>query len=73
MKVCKLVITHIGENMPCTEPPGPTVTGYENTEIVYAGGVIGDEHQCDKEAEYKFTVQLRNHNLTADKVSIQEA
>lgn len=26
--VCKVIITFIGDNMPCTEPPGPSLTGY---------------------------------------------
>ena len=42
--------------MPCTEAPGPTLTGYENTKITYAAGVVGEEHECDKEAEYEFEV-----------------
>ena len=56
MKVCKIEITHIGENMPCTEAPGPTTTGYENTMIQYAQGVVDNEHACGEIAEYTFTV-----------------
>ena len=33
--VCKVEVIFVGENMPCTEPPGPSLTGYENTEIAY--------------------------------------
>lgn len=35
VKVCKLEIVHIGANLPCTEPPGPSITGYENVVIEY--------------------------------------
>ena len=56
LKVCKIEITHIGANMPCTEPPGPSLHGYENTEVVYADGVVAEEHMCGKKAQFKFYV-----------------
>ncbi len=56
-KVCRVVITHIGKNMPCAEPPGATVTGYENTEIVYDDGGTAPR-TCGKDAVVKFYVSL---------------
>lgn len=54
-KVCKVVITHVGENMPCTEAPGPVLTTYENTEIVYNdGGLPADANKCGKNAVVRF-------------------
>ncbi len=57
-KLCKLELVHIGENMPCTEPPpeNTPLTGYENTKRTYADGVAADAHECGKHADYTFTV-----------------
>ncbi len=56
IKICRVLITHVGYNMPCTEPPGPSETGFENTKIVYAGGVEANARQCGSEAEVFFKV-----------------
>ena len=55
-KVCKIEVTHVGDNMPCTEEPGPTLHGYENTMVQYAGGNTELAHECGEEAAYTFKV-----------------
>ena len=58
VSVCKIVVTFIGDNMPCTEPPGPSLTGYENTEITY--GVNGaNAHEDAQPAQILMRVGLR--------------
>lgn len=44
-RACKIKIIHIGENYPCTQPPGPLITGYENVEIQY--DVNGNKHASE--------------------------
>ena len=36
-KVCKLIVTHIGRNFPCSQLPTSTPTGQENTVWGFAG------------------------------------
>lgn len=59
LQVCKFAITHIGDNMPCTEPPGPVVTGYENTVLKYGDGTADSENACGMPAEFEFKVWTR--------------
>ena len=56
--VCKITVTHIGDNMPCAEPPGPSLTGYENTIIDYVvtPNVETDAHEVGKPAAITFRV-----------------
>ena len=44
-KVCKLVLTHIGKNFPCTQLPGHTPTGNENTVWGFAGTDFAEDTQ----------------------------
>lgn len=53
-KICKVILPFIGENMPCTEAPQEVLTGYENTEIEYAGGDPEQAHKCGQGAEVRF-------------------
>ena len=39
------------------------MTGYENTKIEYAAGVVGMEHECGEVAEYQFTVILNQRTI----------
>eukprot|EP00094_Tigriopus_californicus_P011496 TCALIF_11101-PA protein Name:"Protein of unknown function" AED:0.09 eAED:0.09 QI:0/0.77/0.73/0.95/0.48/0.58/46/1495/2737 len=73
IKICKLIITHIGQNFPCAQPPGSTVTGYENIELQH--DKTGDV--CGESATFTFW-GLTNwgrdpiiHDLTPDDDSIQ--
>ena len=56
IQVCRAAITHIGANFPCTQAPGPVLTGYENTELIYADDVVEDMFMPGKPAEIKFKV-----------------
>lgn len=66
LKICLVVVEHIGENMPCTEPPGPEETGYENMVITYADGVEADAKQCGKKADVEFKVSLQREKGKED-------
>jgi hypothetical protein len=55
-KICRLELLHIGDNMPCTEPPPIIPTGYENTLLQYAAGVALDANECGEDASYTFKV-----------------
>ena len=44
-QVCKLVLTHIGKNFPCTQLPGDTPTGDENTVWGFAGTDFAEDTQ----------------------------
>ena len=44
-QVCKLVLTHIGKNFPCTQLPGHTPTGDENTVWGFAGTDFAEDTQ----------------------------
>ena len=57
--MCRAVITHIGDNHPCLQAPGPVLTGFENTEIVYADDVTEDMYMRGMPAEVKFKVRRR--------------
>ena len=54
-KLCKMEIRHIGANMPCTEPPGPTVTQFDNVVLSYNPDG-GTPHDCGVVGEYTFKV-----------------
>ena len=60
MKLCKLLLSHVGENFPCTEPPGPEFTGYENAYVLWDGLQAGEEPEdpCGEAMEYVFKVTL---------------
>ena len=55
MKLCNLVLTHVGENFPCTEAPGAELTGYENARVVWTSGDEPDD-PCGESMEYQFKV-----------------
>ena len=57
VKLCRLDLIHIGENMPCTERPPLELTGYENTKLVYADGTPEKEHACGESAQWEFKVR----------------
>ncbi|XP_059091103.1 uncharacterized protein LOC131886721 [Tigriopus californicus] len=57
-RACKIKITHIGENYPCTQPPGPMITGFENIEIQY------DSNGNNMESEFGESVTLKLKGLT---------
>lgn len=54
IKICKLIISHIGENFPCAQPPGPTVTGHENIELLHNT----DADSCGENATFMFWVGM---------------
>lgn len=56
-KICKLIITHVGENMPCVQQPSASTTGAENTQIKYSPSQPEQAKECGADAEIAFKVR----------------
>ncbi len=54
VRICSLVLTHVGENFPCVEV-NPSIS-YANARIRYASGAVEDARKCGTEAEFMFEV-----------------
>lgn len=62
MKMCRLVISHIGGNLPCMAAPGPTAKSYDNIEINYAANG-GTANACGEAADITFYVRIQKTKL----------
>ena len=58
VKVCKLLVTHIGSNMPCTRLPSDEPMADDNMEITYAGGDIQLAHDFGQPAQLILHVRI---------------
>lgn len=50
LKVCRLVLTHVGDHYPCTQMPGSSATGGETT----VWGFSGEEYAVDTDVAMTF-------------------
>ena len=55
-KVCRLLLVHIGDNYPCTQPMPSSPTGYETTVLNYVTNTDNTDPRTGQEATYEFKV-----------------
>ncbi len=59
LKICRLVVTHIGDHFPCTKMPKDEPTGYETT----VWGFSGVDYAQDTDVSLSFTVSTSVRHL----------
>lgn len=63
LRICKAEVTHIGANLPCTRIPDGSPADHDNFKLIYAGGVEADAHQCGKDVQMYFTVNINKTGI----------
>lgn len=55
VRVCRVLLTHVGDNFPCTKLPDATISPHDTTILSY--GSPGNEHACGQPTTVTFKVR----------------